>query len=377
MSVPFTDLAALQREIDDEVWPRLREAFSHAHFIGGPAVAEFEAAYARFTGVAHCVGVANGTDAIELALRACRIGRGDEVVVPGNTFIATVEAVLRAGATPVFVDVDRDHLLMDPRAFAAAITRRTRAVIPVHLYGRLAPVAEIAELAARHDIVVIEDAAQSQGARVDGRVSGGLATIGATSFYPGKNLGAAGDAGAVTTDDPELARAVRVISAHGSERKYEHERIGFNSRLDAVQAIVLSAKLKRLDAWNSRRRELAEEYTRRLADVDGVLAPATDAGESHVWHLYVVRVDDRDAVADRLSAQGIGTGIHYPVPVHLSPALGDLALRPGSLPVVEEAASRLLSLPIFPTMSHAHLDAVVAALAAATQAQLPREERVA
>jgi dTDP-4-amino-4,6-dideoxygalactose transaminase len=359
MSVPLVDLRAQQDEIDDEVRAGLAEVFAKTAFIGGPAVGEFEKAYADAMGIAHCVGVANGTDALELAMRAAGVGRDDEVILPANTFIATAEAVSRIGARPVLVDVDPEYLLIDPAKVVAAVTARTKAIVPVHLFGQAAPVEKLQPIAEAHGAVIVEDAAQSQGATRFGRPAGGLGAVAGTSFYPGKNLGAAGDAGAVLTNDPEIAARVRTMSAHGSDRKYVHDMVGVNSRLDTIQAVVLLAKLKRLARWNDLRREAAARYTELLADVPGVQVPTVAPGNVDVWHLYVVRVEERERVLDELHGAGIGAGIHYPFPVHLTNAYGDLGLGPGSFPVAEAAADRILSLPLFPHLSTSDQNAVV------------------
>ena len=363
MKVPFLDLAAQSAEVADEVLPVWRAQFDGASFIGGPEVAAFEQEYAAYVGVAHCVGVGNGTDALELALRAAGVTAGDEVIVPVNTFIATAEAASRIGARPVFVDVDAEHLLIDPGAVEAAVTTRTRAIVPVHLYGQTAAVEDLRSIAERHDIVLVEDAAQSQGAASAAGRAGTLGRIAATSFYPGKNLGAAGDAGAVLTDDARLADLVRNVAAHGSSVKYRHDRVGFNSRLDAVQAPVLRAKLRRLDGWNKARAEAAARYGELLADVDAVRTPVTRPGNVDVWHLYVVQVKERDRVLSELLAAGIGAALHYPTPLHLTDAYSALGHRPGEFPVAEAAAARILSLPMFPHLTEAQQVAVVGALA--------------
>jgi dTDP-4-amino-4,6-dideoxygalactose transaminase len=362
MTVPLTDLAAQQHEIELEVLPELRAAFATGAFIGGPAVAAFEQEYAHYTGTRYCVGMGNGTDALEAALRALGVGRGDEVILPANTFIATAEAVLRIGATPVLVDVHPRTLLIDPDAVDAAAGPATRAIMAVHLYGQPAPVELLEPIARRVGAAIVEDAAQSHGARRHGGASGSLGRIAATSFFPGKNLGAAGDAGAVTTDDPELARTVRMLGSHGSERTYEHVICGFNSRLDAVQAIVLSAKLRRLDDWNTRRREIAAAYQALLHDVEEITHPVVAEGNEHVWHRYVVRVRDRDRVAATLAAAGVATGIHYPVPLHRSPALDGQTVRRNDCSVADAAASQILSLPMFPHMTATQLVAAAQAL---------------
>lgn len=348
MKIPLVDLAAQHAEVDAEIRAGWDEVLANTAFIGGPAVADFEAAYAEAIGVDHCVGVANGTDALELALRAAGIGPGDEVILPANTFIATAEAVVRTGALPVLVDVDPVHLLIDPEKVAQAVGDRTRAIIPVHLFGQTAPVERLVPIAEQCGAVIVEDAAQAQGARRFGRPAGALGLAAGTSFYPGKNLGAAGDAGAVTTNDAELARRVRLLSAHGSLRKYVHETLGFNSRLDTLQAVVLRAKLRRLADWNAARRAAAERYARLLENTPGLTLPVTAEGNEDVWHLYVVRVPDRDAVLSRLHAAGIGAGVHYPDPIHRTPAFAHLGLSEGTFPVAEKAAREILSLPIYP-----------------------------
>lgn len=364
MTVPFLDLAAQQAEVADEILPVWQQQLASAAFIGGPEVAAFEAEYADYIGVRHVVGVSNGTDALELAYRAIGLEPGDEIIMPANTFIATAEAASRAGAVPVFVDVDDEYLLIDPDAVAAAITPRTRAIAPVHLFGQTAPMAQITAIAARHDLIVIEDAAQSQGATSTEGRAGALGTVAATSFYPGKNLGAAGDAGAVMTDDPAIADIVRNLGGHGSSVKYVHDRIGVNARLDAVQATVLRAKLRRLDGWNAARRAAAARYADLLADVDGLRLPAVRPGNVDVWHLYVVRLAERDRVMAELGAAGIGVGIHYPTPVPFTDAYASLGVARGTFPVAEAAADRILSLPMFPHLTESQQERVAAALRA-------------
>ncbi|MDU0313008.1 DegT/DnrJ/EryC1/StrS family aminotransferase [Phycicoccus sp. M110.8] len=346
--VPLVDLSVQHAQVADEVAQGFAEVLSTGDFIGGKAVGAFERAYAEFTGARACVGVGNGTDALELAMRAVGVGPGDEVVLPANTFIATAEAVLRAGGTPVFADVDDDALLLDPASAEAALTGRTRAVVPVDLFGQVAPFEQLPAALAQRGIRVVEDGAQSQGATRHGKAAGTFGDVAATSFYPGKNLGAYGDAGAVLTDDEEVAQAVRLLGAHGSPAKYEHTVVGFNSRLDTLQAVVLSAKLARLRGWNAERRAAAAVYDELLADTDGVRLPTTLEGNDHVWHLYVVRVDRRDEVLRHLQEEGVGAGVHYPTPVHLTPAMGHLGYGPGRFPVAERASQQILSLPLFP-----------------------------
>ncbi|WP_036554413.1 DegT/DnrJ/EryC1/StrS family aminotransferase [Nocardioides insulae] len=351
--VPFLDLAAQHAEVADEVRLGWEEVCALTAFVGGPEVAGFEQEYADFLGTRHCVGVGNGTDALELAMRAVGVRPGGEVVIPANTFIATAEAASRIGATPVLVDVDEEYLLLDPDALERALTPRTQAIVPVHLFGQTAPMERVLPIAEAAGVPVIEDAAQSQGARRQGRPAGSFGTVAATSFYPGKNLGAAGDGGAVLTDDPEIARSVRLLSAHGSLTKYVHEVVGLNSRLDAVQAVVLRAKLARLEKWNDLRRQAADRYRELLDGLPGVRLPASAPGNEDVWHLYVVRIagGERDRVLAELGEAGIGAGIHYPTAVHLTPAYAQLGLGPGSFPVAERAAGEILSLPMFPHLT--------------------------
>jgi dTDP-4-amino-4,6-dideoxygalactose transaminase len=356
--IPLVDLSVQHRQVAAEVAAGWAEVAGKTSFVGGAEVSAFEVEYAAEVGVGHCVGVGNGTDALELALRAVGVGPGAEVVLPALTFIATAEAVVRAGARPVLADVDPDHLLLDPADLP--VTRRTAAVLPVHLYGQCAPVEALPG-----DVPVVEDAAQAQGARRYGRPAGGLGLAAATSFYPGKNLGAYGDAGAVLAADGELARRVRRLANHGSESRYRHTEVGMNSRLDTVQAVVLRAKLRRLAGWNAERRAAAARYDALLAGVPGVRRPETAPGNEHVWHLYVVRVERRDDVLAALHAAGVGAGVHYPVPVHRQPAFADLGYRAGAFPAAEAAAGSVLSLPLYPGISAGQQERVAAALAAA------------
>jgi dTDP-4-amino-4,6-dideoxygalactose transaminase len=354
-----------------EVWPEIASDYLACLFdggyIGGPAVAAFEREWAAYCGVDHAVGVASGTDALQLSLTALNIGAGDEVVVPANTFIATAAAVVRAGATPRFADVSDDTLLMTPNTLAEAITPRTRAVIVVHLYGQLPDMTGILATAQRAGIAVIEDAAQAHGAEWGGRRAGSFGEAACFSFYPAKNLGAFGDAGAVVTSQPELADQIRSLANHGRSpggSHYEHDCLGTNSRLDALQAILLSGKLARLDAWTERRIELASRYRDLLgscefADNELKLTDAAPLAR-HVYHLFVVRVARRDSVRAELARRGIQTGVHYPVPCHRQPPLRRFAERP--LPVAEQSAGQLLSLPIFPHLTDRQVDFVCESL---------------
>jgi dTDP-4-amino-4,6-dideoxygalactose transaminase len=362
--IPLVDLAVQHAQVADEVAAGWDRVTASGAFILGPDVAAFEEEFAEFSGAAHCVGVANGTDALELALRARGVGPGDEVILPANTFIATAEAVSRVGARPVLVDCDPDHLLVDPTLVAKALTDRTRAVMAVHLYGQMAPVDALADVLPP-GVDLIEDAAQSQGATHHGRRSGSVGAVAGTSFYPGKNLGAYGDAGAVLTQDAGTAQTLRALRAHGGAHKYTHDLVGVNSRLDTLQAVVLRAKLARLAGWNSQRQAAARRYDELLGGHDGIGLPATLPGNEHVWHLYVVRVERRDAALAHLDGAGIGAGIHYPQPVHLLGAYAHLGHGPGDFPVAEAAAGQILTLPLFPGISGAQQERVAAELVAA------------
>ncbi|MFI5937447.1 DegT/DnrJ/EryC1/StrS family aminotransferase [Actinoplanes sp. NPDC051494] len=358
-TIPLVDLAAAHAEVAEEVETGFKRIIAGTAFIGGAEVAAFEQEYAAFSGLPHCVGVANGTDALELALRAVGVGPGTEVILPANTFIATAEAVARTGARVVLVDCDPRTYLIDVDAALAAITPATRAIAPVHLYGQMAPV-ELLRAGAGPGVAIVEDAAQCQGATRHGH-GAGAGGIAATSFYPGKNLGAYGDAGAVVTASAELATTVRTLGSHGGLRKYTHDLVGMNSRLDGLQAAVLRAKLARLADGNERRRAAAARYDELLAGLD-VVRPVTLDGNVHVWHIYCVRVDRRDEVLAELNAAGIGAAIHYPVPVHRTGAFAALG---GSFPNAEAVAPRILSLPIYPQITPEQQARVVSTLAAA------------
>ncbi len=349
--IPLVDLAAQHVEVADEIEIGFREVMATTGFIGGAKVEAFEQDFGAWWGRRSAIGVANGTDALELMLRAADIGPGDEVIVPANSFIATASAVVRAGARPVFADVDPTYLLIDPESVAAQITNRTRGVIAVHLYGQIAPMERLRSVVAGTQILLFEDAAQAHGARRFDDPAGTVGLSAATSFYPGKNLGAYGDGGAVLTDSAELAHRVRLLANHGTGGKYDHETLGFNSRLDALQAVVLHAKLRRIDNWNEARRAAAARYDELLGDEPSLWLPQTMAGNEHVWHLYVVRLSDRDRVLDALRARGIGAGMHYPIPIHLQGAFARYGHRRGEFPHVEEAAGRILSLPLHPHLT--------------------------
>ncbi len=351
VEVPFVDLRPVNDAVRSEVlagWERILE---RSQFVGGPTVESFEGRFARYCGVEHCIGVANGTDALEIALRALGIGPGDEVVVPALTFAASGLSVMRAGATPVFCDVDPDTLLIDPDHAATVIGARTSAIVAVNLYGQIAPLERLTRLASRHGLAVIEDGAQSQGARRHGRRVGEDSAFYCTSFYPTKNLGAWGDGGALLTRDDRLADRARALRNYGSARKYDHREFGFNSRLDPVQACVVDAKLGRLDRWNQERAAAARCYEDLLMAQPLLRLPVTDEGNEHVWHLYTVRLPARDRMAAVLERSNVATGVHYPDPLHLLPVFAPLGGRPGMLPVAEDAAATLLSLPLFVGMT--------------------------
>lgn len=341
MKVQFVDLKAQYRSIKDEVDEAIGKVLESCAFINARG---FEADFAAYTGAAHCVGLGNGTDALWLAMQALGLGPGDEVITAANTFIATAEGISWTGATPVFVDCDPVTYTIDPALIEAAITPRTRAIAPVHLYGQPADMDPIMAIAQKHGLMVIEDCAQSHGATYKGRKAGSFGQAACYSFYPGKNLGAYGDGGAVTTDDEALATAIRKLGDHGSNVKYRHDLVGTNSRLDGIQGAVLGVKLKHLEAWTERRIAAAAAYGAGLKDVCTV--PVTRADTRHVFHLYVIQVDNRDEVMKALGDNGIGCGIHYPVPVPLTPAYAGLGYKAEQFPVASAVADRIVSLPM-------------------------------
>jgi len=362
--IPFLDLAATHALIEHDILDALQRVVRAGQFILGPEVEAFEREFAAYCGAEHCVGVGNGLDALFLILRASGIGSGDEVLVPANTFIATWLAVSHAGATPVPVEPLETSYNIDPAAIERAINSRTRAIIPVHLYGQPADMDAVKKIAARHGLLVIEDAAQAHGARYKGNPAGSLGAAAAFSFYPGKNLGALGDGGAVVTSDADLARRIRQLRNYGSEIKYDHQLAGFNSRLDELQAAVLRVKLRHLDDWNARRRSAAAYYLSRLLPAR-IGLPAVPHFADPVWHLFVIRSERRDALRVALAAKSIETGIHYPVPPHMQPAYAHLEMPAGSLPISERLHAQVLSLPIGPTITQEQLARVVEIINAA------------
>jgi len=354
--VALVDLARQYQAIRDEVLQAIDAALRGMELFLGPNVRAFEREFAAYCGVAEAVGVGSGTDALYLALRACEIGPGDEVITVANTFIATVEAIAMAGARPVFVDVDAATATMDPALVTAAITSRTRALLPVHLYGQAADMDPLTDIARQYGLRVIEDASQAQGARYHGRRVGSLSDVAAFSLYYSKNLGAYGEAGVLITNDPVIADRLRLLRDHGARERYQHEILGMNSRLDEIQAAILRIKLRHLDEWNALRRAHAAAYNARLRDI--VITPVERPGAEHVYYTYVIQVPARDALRSALAAQGIHCGIHYPCPLHLQPACAAFSPPEGALPVTEHLAGHILSLPMFPELRVDEIDAV-------------------
>ena len=358
IQVPFLDLRAPYLELREDIDAAMLRTADSGWYLLSRELEAFERAYAAYVGAKHCIAVANGLDALHLALRALGVGPGDEVIVPSNTYIATWIAVTQAGATPVPVEPDDRTFNLDPARVEAAITPRTKVILPVHLYGQPADMDAICAIAARRGLRVLDDAAQSHGARVRGRRVGAIGDVTAWSFYPGKNLGAFGDAGGVTTNDDALADALRVLRNYGSRVKYVNEVVGYNSRLDEIQAAILAAKLPHLDAWNARRARLAARYAEGLRDAGLVLPEVPEWAES-VWHLYVVRSPARDALQRALQAAGIGTMIHYPIPPHRQAAYASLGIDPEAFPIARRMAAEVLSLPMGPHLSDAQQDRVI------------------
>jgi dTDP-4-amino-4,6-dideoxygalactose transaminase len=389
--IPFLDLVTPHALLDRELTSVFRDALQSAGFIGGPMVEQFERSFARFCKTEHAVAVGSGTDALRFAMIACGIERGDVVVTVPNTFIATTEAITQAGGVPEFVDIDEDTYNMSadrlrvyletqcaPAAGGGLVSRRSgqpvRAVVPVHLYGQMAEMDPILELAATYDLTVIEDACQAHGAEYFSMKhnrwmkAGSMGHAAAFSFYPGKNLGACGEAGAVTTHDEAVARKVRMLRDHGQAKKYYHDVEGYNGRMDAIQAGILNVKLAHLPQWNAQRRERADEYNRLLADNEAITLPGEPSCSNAVYHLYVIRTSDRDGMMNHLKSAGIGTGIHYPIPLHLQNAYTWLKYAPGDFPVAERVAAEIVSLPMFPQLTAEQQSRVVEAIHAFTVA---------
>ncbi len=349
IKVPYLDLKAQYRSIKGEIDAAIGKVLDSCQFVLGPEVSEFEKDFAAYCGTSECIALNSGTSALHLALLAAGIGPGDEVITTPFTFVASVAAILYAGARPILVDIHPRSFALDPSKIEAAITPRTKAILPVHLYGQPADMDPIMEIARRHNLIVIEDAAQAHGARYKGRPVGSIGHMACFSFYPGKNLGAYGEGGAVTTNNSEHARSVRMLRDWGQDRKYHHVLRGYNYRMEGFQGAVLGVKLRHLEKWTEERRNLVQRYNQLLSDCELEL-PAEMSGVRHVYHVYTVRSKERDRLQKALTDEGVQTGIHYPVPVHLQPAYADLGYGPGSFPEAESAARQVLSLPLYPEL---------------------------
>jgi len=359
MNVPFLDLKAQYRSIKDEVHAAINDVIENTAFAGGPFVAKFEQEFAKFCDCKHAIGVGNGTDALWMALVALGVGAGDEVITTPNTFIATAEAISLSGAIPVFVDTDEKTHNMNPALIEAAITKKTKAIIPVHLFGQPADMDPIMAIAKKHGLSVIEDACQAHGAQYKGKKAGSIGVIGCFSFYPGKNLGAYGEGGGIVTNDDALAAKMRMFRDHGQAKKYYHDIIGWNARLDGIQGAVLNVKLKYLNNWNDARRKHAKDYTTGLSSVKDVIVPLEADYARHVYHIYAIRVKDRDKLMAYLGEKGISCGIHYPVPLHLQTAYAFIRKGKDSFPIAEKCASQYLSLPMFAELTDEQVAYVV------------------
>jgi dTDP-4-amino-4,6-dideoxygalactose transaminase len=358
VTVPFLDLGLVHADLRDDVLTGISSLIETSAFTNGPDVREFESAFAAYCGVEHCVGVASGLDALRLGLQALGLSPGDRVVVPANTFVATAEAVTQAGGVPVLVDVAEHDYNLDVGQVVDAIAEGARGVLPVHLYGQMADMRAINEVAEKANAFILEDACQAHGAERDGIRAGSAGAAGAFSFYPGKNLGAFGDAGALVTDDEDIADEMRALREHGQRSKYHHDAVGWTARLDTIQALVLARKLAHLDGWNAQRRAAADQYFSRLAGIGDLVLPSVADGSEHVWHLFVVRTEDPEALGAYLRERGVATGRHYPQPVHLTTAYAHLGYAEGSFPISELLARSCLSLPIFPGIQEAQVDRV-------------------
>jgi len=358
MQVPFLDLKAHHEPMREELVSAIQEVIDSAAFAGGPYVAKFEQDFAAFCGAPYAIGVGNGTDALWLTLLSLGIGAGDEVITVPMTFMATAEAISFCGAKPVFVDIDERTYTLDPNSLERAIGPRTKAIIPVHLFGQTADMDAILEIARRHGLPVIEDACQAHGAEYKGRKAGALGIAGCFSFYPGKNLGAFGEAGAVVTADENLQKKIQMLRDHGQEKKYHHAVVGWNARMDGIQGAALRVKLKRLNGANEARRSHAHAYQERLSDIPQLILPTEAASGRHVYHLYVVRVQNRDGIFREMANRGVACGIHYPIPVHLQEAYRFLEYQKGSFPVAERCADEFLSLPMYPELTGAQIEMV-------------------
>jgi dTDP-4-amino-4,6-dideoxygalactose transaminase len=368
MKIPFVDLSAIHKPLEQEFNAVFHRVLDRSSFIMGPEIKQFEDAFATYLGADHCITVNNGTTALQLVLAALGIGAGDEVITVANTFIATAEAVSAVGAKPVFVDVDPVSFTMDPVLVENAITSRTKAILPVHLYGQCADLDPLIAISELHKLFLIEDACQAHGAEYKGRRAGTVGIAGCFSFYPGKNLGALGEGGAISTNDAQFAQKLRMLRDHGSLRKYEHSLPGFNFRLEGLQGGFLGVKLPHLDRWNTQRREIATLYNEKLRDANVTLPVEMPYGK-HVYHLYIVQLENRDHVKQQLADKGIDTGLHYPVPLHLQEAYRDLGYNKGDFPVSERLSLQILSLPMYPGLSIEAAEHVVTSLVEAAKWQ--------
>jgi dTDP-4-amino-4,6-dideoxygalactose transaminase len=360
--VPFLDLKAQYASIKDEVLPAIHAVLDNSAYVLGKPVSEFETAFGKEHGVQYCYGVSSGTDGNHMVLWALGIGPGDEVIIPANTFIATAWGATLCGATPVFVDCEADSYNIDPKKVEAKITPRTKAIVAVHLYGQPADMDPLNLIAARHNVALVEDCAQSHFAEYKGKRTGGLSRASSYSFYPGKNLGAYGEGGAVATNDAGLARKFRMIRDHGAEKKYWHESYGHNYRMEGIQGAVLGVKLRHLGAWTDARRRNAALYNKYLSNIPGLVTPTEMPYAKHVYHLYVVRVQKRDDLQKHLEAEGIATGLHYPIPLHMQKCFSHLGYSEGDFPVTEKAAKEILSLPMYPELTEEQIKSVAGAI---------------
>jgi len=372
MKVPFLDLHAHHQPIREQLDAAIRDVIDNSAFAGGPFVAAFEGEFAQYCGCRYAMGVGNGTDALWLSLLALGVGPGDEVITVPSTFMATAEAISYCGARPKFVDIDEQTYTMDPGLLEQAVTPRTKAIIPVHLFGQCADMDPILDTANKHGIPVVEDACQAHGAQYKGKKAGSLGVLGCFSFYPGKNLGALGEAGGVTTNDRELAARIQIFRDHGQHKKYHHSRVGWNARMDGIQGAVLSVKLKNLDVNNVRRRTHALLYDQMLAGAEEIITPFEAPCGSHVYHVYAVRVQERNQILQALADKGISCAIHYPIPVHLQEAYRFLGFEEGSFPVAERCAEEFLSLPMFPELTKEQIHAVAAELKSCISGRKPK-----
>ncbi|MCX8022628.1 MAG: DegT/DnrJ/EryC1/StrS family aminotransferase [Syntrophorhabdaceae bacterium] len=359
MKVPFLDLKAQYETIKEEINIAIQDVIEHTAFAGGPYVSKFEEAFSEFCGSSYAIGVGSGTEALWFCLLGLGIGPGDEVITVPNTFIATAEAISFSGARPVFVDVDEKTYNMDPNLIESAITSKTKAIIPVHLFGQVADMEPIMAIAKKHGLYVVEDACQAHGAEYKGKKAGTFGVAGAFSFYPGKNLGAYGEAGAIVTDNLELADRIRVLRDHGQARKYYHNIIGWNGRMDGIQGAVLSVKLRYLTTWNDKRRKNAYLYNSMLKGIDGLVTPYEADYGKHVYHIYAIRVKERENVISKLAERGVSCGIHYPVPIHLQTAYSSLCLIEGRFPIAEKVTKEFVSLPMYPELTEEQIKHVV------------------